>query len=185
MHDLARRRALCQELDRLPEQYTGEILNGRLSKRLRGAPAYSMAVSHLRASLGRASRSSSELAGWVVLGRLALHIHDGDVLIPDASAWRRARMPSLPRGQQFFDLVPDWVGEVIAASDEGRTQKLEIYASERVGHVWLVDPLVHTLEVLALDGETYRLVGTWRDAARVRAVPFDAIELELDALWAE
>ena len=54
-----------------------------------------------------------------------------------------------------------------------------------VTHAWLVDPVVRTLEVHRLDGETYRVVGVWRDAARVRAEPFDAIELELGALWAD
>jgi len=37
--------------------------------------------------------------------------------------------------------------------------------------------------VLALDGATFRIAGTWRDDARVRATPFDAIELELIHLW--
>jgi len=46
-----------------------------------------------------------------------------------------------------------------------------------------VDPIVRTLEALRLDGETYRLVGTWRDEALVRIEPFDAIELELAGLW--
>jgi len=40
------------------------------------------------------------------------------------------------------------------------------------------------LEVLALDGVTFRLMGTWRDDAQARAVPFDAIELELAKLRA-
>jgi len=40
---------------------------------------------------------------------------------------------------------------------------------------------VRTLEVLRLDGDGYRTV---RGDARVRAEPFDAIELELALLWA-
>jgi hypothetical protein len=37
--------------------------------------------------------------------------------------------------------------------------------------------------VLALDGATYRIIGTCADAEEVRAAPFDAIALELSALW--
>jgi hypothetical protein len=48
----------------------------------------------------------------------------------------------------------------------------------------MVDPLARTLEVLRLDGSTYRLVSTWRDEAVVRADPFDAVELNLGSLWA-
>jgi hypothetical protein len=33
-------------------------------------------------------------------------------------------------------------------------------------------------------GATYRLVGAWHDDAQVRAEPFDAVELDLGALWA-
>jgi len=63
-----------------------------------------------------------------------------------------------------------------------------IYAAgdtrESVAHVWLVDPLLKTLEVFRLDGESYRMVHTWRGSVSVRAEPFDAIELELAILWA-
>jgi hypothetical protein len=34
-----------------------------------------------------------------------------------------------------------------------------------------------------LDAGTWTHVGKYEGAARVRAVPFDAIELTLDALW--
>lgn len=49
--------------------------------------------------------------------------------------------------------------------------------------MWLVDPIQRTLEVLHLDGDSYRVAGAWREAARVRAEPFDAIELDLALLW--
>jgi hypothetical protein len=61
---------------------------------------------------------------------------------------------------------------------------LPIYARESVGHAWLVDPVARTLEVFKRDGQHWVLLGTYRDQARVRAEPFDAIELELGALWA-
>jgi Uma2 family endonuclease len=86
-----------------------------------------------------------------------------------------------------FELAPDWVCEVVSPSTEAtdRADKLPIYAQEHVTHVWLVDPLARTLEVLRLDGERWTLAGVWRDEARIRAEPFDAFELELAALWAK
>jgi len=53
----------------------------------------------------------------------------------------------------------------------------------RAGGAPLVDPTARTLEVFRLSEGTWRLVATWRDDAVVRAEPFDAIELELAALW--
>ena len=40
-----------------------------------------------------------------------------------------------------------------------------------------------TSKVFRLDGAGWSLAGTWRDRAIVRAQPFEAIELELGALW--
>jgi len=42
-----------------------------------------------------------------------------------------------------------------------------------------VDPLERTLQVLKLEGAKYLIEGGYADDARVRAVPFDAIELDL------
>jgi hypothetical protein len=61
--------------------------------------------------------------------------------------------------------------------------KVPIYGRERVGHVWLVDPLVQTLEVLRLDGAGYRIHGVWRGDAVVQAEPFEALPIQLADLW--
>jgi len=45
--------------------------------------------------------------------------------------------------------------------------------------------IARTLEVLVLEGERYAIVGGYADDARVRALPFDAIELDLSILWAD
>jgi Uma2 family endonuclease len=82
-------------------------------------------------------------------------------------------------------VAPDWACEVLSPSTRrvDRVVKMPIYRRENVRHVWLVDPEAKTLEVFRLDGESYRLVDTFAEDARVRAEPFDAIELELGALW--
>ena len=65
-----------------------------------------------------------------------------------------------------------------------RGGKLAAYTRAQVAHVWFVDPIAQTLEVLRLDGETYRVVKVASGEAVVRAEPFDAIELGLAILWA-
>ena len=95
-------------------------------------------------------------------------------------------MPEVPMNVAAFELAPDWACEILSLGTEAtdRADKVPLYAGERVGHVWLVDPRAKTLEVYRLDGPTYRLLGTWRDGAVVGAEPFDAIELDLAVLWA-
>jgi hypothetical protein len=54
--------------------------------------------------------------------------------------------------------------------------------------MWFVDPRAQTLEIYRRTGEGadlgWRLAGAFAETARVRAEPFQAIELELGRLWA-
>jgi hypothetical protein len=52
-------------------------------------------------------------------------------------------------------------------------------------HVWLVDPLARTLEVLQLESGRWTILATHAGAEVVRAEPFEAVELELAILWGE
>ena len=120
----------------------------------------------------------------MILDEPELHLQ-GHILVPDLAGWRRQRMPEVP-STAAFELVPDWICEVLspttAATD--RADKMPIYAELGVSYVWLVEPLMSTLEVYRLVSERYSVAGTWRGDSIVRADPFDAFELELSALWA-
>jgi Uma2 family endonuclease len=120
----------------------------------------------------------------MILFEPELHLVE-DVLVPDLAGWRRERMPEMPHAPAL-SLAPDWACEVLSPSTErvDRGLKLAIYARQGVVHLWLVNPLERTLEILRLDGETYRVAAVYTDEAKVRAEPFDAIELDLAILWA-
>ncbi len=112
-------------------------------------------------------------------------LHFGkDVLVPDLAGWRHSRLPVVPR-EPYFTLAPDWVCEVLSPSTAGldRVRKKHIYAREGVEFVWLVDPVGRTLEAFQLRDKHWVEQGSWSGDDRVRAPPFDAIELELGALW--
>ena len=49
-------------------------------------------------------------------------------------------MPTLPE-TAYFDVVPDWVCEVLSPSTQSldRTVKLPLFAEHGVPHVWLVE----------------------------------------------
>ena len=123
--------------------------------------------------------------GWIILDEPEIHLgSEPDILVPDLSGWGRERMPELPDAP-FITLPPDWVCEVLSVSTQklDRSKKLPVYRRERVAHVWLIDPTARTLEIFRQDGESYRLIGTYADDQPCRAEPFDAIELDLGALW--
>ena len=64
-----------------------------------------------------------------------------------------------------------------------RGKKLRIYAREGVSHTWFVSPMLRTLEVWSLASRTFTLVESHEGSVNIRAVPFDAIEFDLGALW--
>jgi Uma2 family endonuclease len=163
-----------------------EIIHGVLYTQPRPASPHARAASRLGGELmGPFDRGKGGPGGWILLDEPELHLR-GDVLVPDLAGWRRSRMPEMPH-TPAFELAPDWVCEVLSASTAAtdRAEKMPIYATEKVVHVWLVDPIARTLEAFCL-GEERRwvLLGTWQDEALVRVAPFDDIELELGALWA-
>jgi Uma2 family endonuclease len=93
-------------------------------------------------------------------------------------------MPRLP-DDAFLRLAPDWVCEVLSTSTEriDRVKKRVIYAREGVSHMWFISPSTQILEVFELEGESYRLVGSWSERDVVSAAPFAALALELADLW--
>jgi Uma2 family endonuclease len=168
----------------VPEYKVAEIVRGALITHPRPAAKHANAASALGAELfGPFRRGIGGPGGWIILDEPELHLA-GDVLVPDLAGWRRERMPEIP-DVAAFELPPDWVCEVLSPATEAfdRSEKLPIYARHGVGHAWLADPIAKTLEVFRLTDSRWLLLDVFRDDARVRAEPFDAVELELGVLW--
>ncbi len=180
----ARRPATYQDIVDAPEHQIAEIIDGELFMSPRPAPRPALAASALTEELGPpCKRGRGGPGGWMILFEPELHL-GSDVLVPDLGGWRLERMPTIPV-EPYFALAPDWVAEVLSPSTEktDRLQKLAIYARAGVRHVWLVHPIYKSLEVLRLHEGRWLLVATHHSDQRVRAEPFDAIELDLAILW--
>jgi Uma2 family endonuclease len=176
--------ATYADIEALPPHLIGEILDGELVASPRPAPRHAQASSNLGVLLGNPfGFGRGGPGGWRIVDEPESHLHR-DVVVPDIAGWRLERMPALP-STAYFELPPDWACEVLSESTRrrDRVQKLSIYAREKVTHVWLIDPDAQTLEVFRLDGARWLLVGTWSGTDKVRAEPFDALELDLALLW--
>lgn len=191
MADPAKRRATYEDVLAAPERVIAEVIAGVLHTQPRPAVPHARAASRLGSRLsGPFDEGQGGPGGWIILDEPELHLGpeaDPDIVVPDLAGWRRARMPRVPMQEAFIRLAPDWLCEVLSPSTQAfdRGDKMDVYARERVGHAWLVDPLAKLLEVWRLEGDKWLRLGTWRGEARVRAEPFDAVELDLAALWAE
>jgi Uma2 family endonuclease len=179
------KRATYEDVLNAPEHKVAEILDGELFLSPRPGPRHSVAAAEIGMAIGNPfHRGVGGPGGWWILDEPEVHFEE-HVLVPDVAGWRRERMPTIP-DEAYFPLAPDWVCEVLSPSTEraDRGRKLKIYAQMGVAHAWLVKPTDHTLEVLRLREGAWTIVGVWEDSAHVRAEPFEAIELELQRLWA-
>jgi hypothetical protein len=177
--------ASYRDLADVPEHMVAELVDGEVHASPRPSLAHAMAASSLTSELvgpfgfGRGGGPG----GWVILAEPELHIV-GQVMVPDLAGWRRERMPRMPEAA-FAEVPPDWVCEVISPSTGAldRAGKMPHYGSAGVSHLWLVDPSARTVEIYRFELGAWRSLGTFADHARIRAEPFDAVELDLSLLW--
>jgi Uma2 family endonuclease len=176
--------ATYDDLREVPDNFVAEMFDGELYATPRPAFPHARAASVLGGKLGGPfDWDRSGPGGWFIVYEPELHFGN-DVLVPDIAGWRRERLPTLPT-DAYTTLAPDWICEVLSPSTEtlDRGKKLRIYARQGVVHAWLLDPLAQTLEVLRLESGRWIDVAAHEGRVGVRAPPFDAIELELGALW--
>lgn len=182
------RTARYAEIEALPPHVVGEVLGGELVASRRGDGRHTKASTTLGILLGGPFQLKlGGPGGWWFADEpeLSLGVDPGfDPVVPDLAGWRRETMAEFPVTPQFH-MVPDWVCEVSSPSTQrlDRVLKLPFYARAGVGHVWIVEPQVRTLEVFRLVEGRWRLVGSFGGEVAVRAEPFEAVEVPLGALW--
>jgi Uma2 family endonuclease len=183
---LARDFALYDQLLTLPEHIVGEIISGQLYTQPRPTGRHTLAHSELMVELGGPfDRGRGGPGGWWILTEPEIHFtRDTEVVVPDLAGWRRERMPALPEDHRF-EIVPDWICEILSPSTarKDRALKMPLYARFGVAHVWLVDPLARTLEAFELRNGHWTLVEVFKDEDLIAAPPFAAAPFSLAVLW--
>jgi Uma2 family endonuclease len=174
------------ELEALPENLVGEIIDGELHVQPRPAAPHALTCSSLLYDVhGPYQRGRGGPGGWWIIVEPELHfVRDREVLVPDIAGWRRERMPRMPEDQRF-EVVPDWVCEILSPSTarKDRVIKMPVYARFGVAYLWLVDPIARTLESFALEDGRWVVTGQFKDDDPVAIPPFEELSLELGNLW--
>lgn len=185
MPSTVRKFSIYDELLALSDNVVGEIIAGELIVSPRPAPRHARASSALGGKIWDPfDQGQGGPGGWWILNEPEIHLAD-DVVVPDIAGWRRSNLPVLPTDKAYFTVTPNWVCEIISPSTarHDRIEKLTIYAREKVEFVWLVDPSPKTLEIYKLHEEGWILLRSFAGNKKIKAEPFDAIELDLSALW--
>ena len=106
-----------------------------------------------------------------------------EIVRPDVVGWRRERCAERPVGMPV-EVSPDRVCEVLSPSNaaDDTVKKLRCYHRNQIPWYWLLDPRAGTLTGLRWSADGYVTVLSAERGERVRAEPFEAIELEVAAL---
>lgn len=123
--------------------------------------------------------------GWWFASEVESFLSQTEVYRPDVAGWRRERLPKLP-AEVPIAVRPDWICEVLSTNRRNDlVKKKRSYREHHVDHYWLLDPIEETLAVYRWHADGYvELLVAERDE-RVKAEPFDAIELHVAVLFGE
>jgi Uma2 family endonuclease len=105
---------------------------------------------------------------------------------PTSRAGGRDRVPVMPR-ERPVTVRPDWLCEIVSESNRATDtiKKLRRYQQAGVPHYWILDQSARALTVYRHHADGYVIVLAAEVGERVRAEPFDAIELDVAALFGD
>ncbi|MDI3282013.1 Uma2 family endonuclease [Polyangium sp. 15x6] len=190
MADPARRRAPATLADLLAipeEQRRHEIIDGELVQKAMPKPRHGFGQISIGSTLHPVfggPPGSGGPGGWWIIPEMEILLAPDQIYRPDLSGWRRERLPRLPDDSPIT-LRPDWVCEILSPSNKAHDtiRKRHTYHRFEVPHFWILDPMRESLTVLRWTPEGYLIAAEAARGQRLRAEPFDAIELDIDKLF--
>jgi Uma2 family endonuclease len=177
--------ATLADLDALPDDVIGEIIDGVLYTRNRPSFAHQHAATAIASAVfPRFTAGGDGPGGWWIVHDTQLAQPGSPHYVPDVVGWRRERMPAPPVAP--VTLVPDWICEVLSPTTRhfDYLVKMPHYARIGVVHVWLVDVDERTVYAHRLDAGEWRVVGTYHDEIEARIEPFEGVALNVARWWA-
>jgi Uma2 family endonuclease len=166
-----------------------EVLGGEIAEKASPSAehgAAQFAFGELLTPFNRRPGGGGGPGGWWLMTEVEVELEAHEVFLPDIAGWRRERAPARPRGRAVR-LRPDWVCEIRSASTArvDSVAKLRVYHRCGVPHYWICDPDTETLLVYRWSEAGYVAVLSAQRGERVRAEPFDAIEIAVGVLFGE
>lgn len=121
--------------------------------------------------------------GWIIIDEPEIGLGE-HIIVPDLAGWKREQFP-IEENPNWISVAPDWVCEVLSPNTfrTAKVKKMPIYAHHGVGHIWLIDPVAMTMDVFRLEAGKWVLLGSFAENDKVRAEPFQEVEINLGDLW--
>lgn len=181
--------ATTADLLALPEEERFEIIGGELipkeaARILHGQAQLALGHCLFGAFRRRGGGPPERPGGWWFASEVLIQFTPNEIRRPDAAGWRRERMVEPPVDVPVL-VIPDWICEVVSPTNPANDTitKMRLYHAAKVAHYWLIDPQAETLTVYRYSPDGYvHVLGARRDE-RVRAEPFDAIEIHVGTFF--
>jgi Uma2 family endonuclease len=183
-------RHTVQDLLAIPEQQRfHEVIDGELVRKAMPSAKHGVAqvsTSQLLRPFNRRPGGKSGPGGWWFASETEIQLAPDQVYRPDVCGWRREHLPELPT-EAPVKARPDWVCEILSPSNAGNdtVKKLRIYHRYQIPYYWIIDPLAETLTAHRFTEGGYLLVLAAERGEKVRAEPFEAIELQVGVLFGD
>jgi Uma2 family endonuclease len=177
--------ATMADLEALPEHIKGEIIDGVLYTQPRPRARHQRVIAVLDHNLlGPYDLDGGGPGGWWILPEPGIELPGSPEFSPDLGGWKRERMPELPEDTSIH-VVPDWLCEIFTPRTRSYAQEIKkpFYARIGVTWIWYVDLGAQTFTVSRLHEGKWLELGVHVGDQRVRAEPFEAVELDLAPWW--
>lgn len=185
MADPVRQLPTLEDLDALPRDVKGEIIEGVLYTMTRPRAPHQRLVRDVSGALGGPfDRGRQGPGGWWILPEPGIELPNTPEISPDVAGWRRERLPELPSDAPIR-VVPDWTCEILSPSTRRHNLliKKPYYARIGVPSHWLIDREARTLTAYRLAAQQWLELGVYGDEREARIEPFDAVPFDVAALW--
>jgi Uma2 family endonuclease len=180
--------ATIVDLLAIPEQRRRhEVIDGVLVEKEAASGRHGGAQVRLARRLGPYDRRPGGRwpGGWWFATEVEIMFEESQVFRPDVAGWRRERLAELPT-EVPITVRPDWICEILSKNKRNDLiKKKRVYHRHQVGHYWIVDPVEETLAVYRWHADGYVEVLIADRDERVRAEPFDAIDLRIGVLFGD
>jgi Uma2 family endonuclease len=181
-------RATVEQLLAIPEaQRHHEIVDGVLVEKEAATGKHGGAQVRLSRKLGPYDRrpGGRSPGGWWFATEVEIQLASDQVFRPDVAGWRRERMAVLPSEVPIM-IRPDWVCEILSQNKRNDLiKKKRAYHRSEVGHYWIVDPIEETLAVYRWHSDGYVEIIMAAREERIRAEPFEGLELHVGVLFGD
>jgi Uma2 family endonuclease len=185
MSEPAKKRATYEDLYSIPENTTGEIIDGELLVLPRPSRRLILAASALEIAIGSPYQfgRGGGPGGWIIHVEPEIQLGE-HTMVPDLAGWRAERF-IWEEDQNPISVTPDWICEILSPSTYqlDKAKKMVIYADHGVGYFWLLDPMAKILDTYRLESNRWLPLARFRGDDKIRSEPFQEIEFDLGDLW--